>query len=124
MLDSEEGLLTLLINDSSQLVILLLDLLDNLVLYTLLLQHIVLHCGALLEGRSALVQKLFELADLKSTGLLEGHTTTAATMIIEIAVIAESDVMDAAVSGKQVLMLAHADLGLRRLWLCRRHLWG
>ena len=47
--------------------------------------------------------------------MLEGHTATAATMQVEVAIVAESLIVDATVGGQGVLVLAHPNLGLRHL---------
>ena len=98
MLDCQEGLFSLLVNDRSESIILLLDLLHNFLLDALLLQYRRLHHRALRQRCVSLSQKLLELSDLIGTRLLQGHTTATATMIIEVAVIAERLVVDSAVS--------------------------
>ena len=110
MFDSQESLLALLVNDCCQLGILLLHLLDNLLLDALLLKDLSLHGGALLVGCFSRAQKFLELVDLECAGLFERHSATAATVQVEVAVIAEGLVVDAAVSLEGVLVVAHANL--------------
>ena len=111
VLDREEGLLALLVDDRGKLVVLVLDLLDDLFLDALLLHHRVLHARALLERLVRLVEQVLELTDLERARLLERHAAAAATVQVEVAVVAEGLVMDAAIRRQFVFVLAHADLG-------------
>lgn len=90
----------------------MLDLLDDLLLNTLLFLHGVLHGGALLEGIVGLAEQLLELADLERAGLLEGHSAAAATMQVEVAIVAKGLVVVAAVGLQGVLVGAHPNLRL------------
>ena len=76
----------------------MLHLLDNFLFDALLLHHCVLHTRASLEGAACLVEKLLKLRDLERTGLLEGHTATAATVIVEVTIVAKGLVVNTAVS--------------------------
>ena len=118
--DREECLLTLLVDDRCEFGVLVLYLLDDLFLDAFLLLHGRLHRLAILEGRVCLVEQLFELANLQGTRLFEGHSASAPTVVIEVAVVAEGLVVDAAVSRQRVLVLTHADFGLGDL---RSGLW-
>ena len=117
VLDCQESLFALLVDDGGQLVILMLNLLDDLLFNALLLHDSVLHGATLLECGLGLVEQLLELADLEGTCLLEGHTATAAAMIVEVAVIAKGLVVDATVSGKSIIVLTHSNLRLWDAWL-------
>ena len=111
------GLLSLLVDNLRQLVVLLLDFLDDFFLNALLLTDSGLHLRALLEGSLCMTEQLLELIYLKLTGLTECHTAATSTVQIEIAVIAESLVMDLTVGCQAVFVLAHGDLCLG-VWLC------
>lgn len=100
VLDRQEGLLPLLINDSCESIILLLNFLDDFLFDALLLKDCVSHVGAICEGCLRGLKELLELIDLVSTGLLESHTSATTTVIIEKAVIAERHVANPAVSGQ------------------------
>ena len=100
MLDRQESLLPLLINDSCESIILLLNFLDDFFFDTLLLKDCVSHVGAICEGCLRGLKELLELIDLVSTGLLESHTSATTTVIIEKAVIAERHVANPAVSSQ------------------------
>ena len=80
VLNREECLLSLLVHDGLELIVLMLDLLHNLLFDSLLLHHDGFHGGTGGEGSVSLIEQLFELADLESAGLLEGHTATAAAV--------------------------------------------
>ena len=97
MLDGEESLFTLFVDNGCQLGILLLNLLDDLFFNALLLEDLGLHGRALLVGALSGAQKFLELADLERAGLFERHSATAATVQVEVAVIAEGLVVDATV---------------------------
>ena len=97
MLNCQECLLTLLVDYGRELVVLVLYFLDNFLLDTLLLHDGVLHVRAGLEGRVGLIEQLLKLIDLESARLLQGHTATAPTVFLEIAVVAQGLVVDAAV---------------------------
>lgn len=64
------------------------------------------------------MEKFLKEADLLSASLFEGHTTAATDVLIEIAVIAQGLVMDAAVGGQLIAMLTLAYLSLN----CFNHL--
>ncbi len=97
MLDSEESLLTLLVNNGGKLVVLVLDLLDDFLFDALLFKNSVFHGRALAKGFVGLVEELLELVYLQGGGLLEGHSATAASVQVEVAIVAEGLVVDAAV---------------------------
>ena len=113
VLDCLESMLTLLVNNSIEPLVLLRHLLDDLLFDTLLLHDGALHGRALFEGSLRLVEQLLKVTDLQLGGLLEGHTAPAAAMIIEVTIVAECLVVDLAVRGQIVLVLAHSNLGLR-----------
>ena len=88
----------MLIDDGRKLGVLLLHLLDDLFLDAFLLEDLSLHGGALLVGCFGRAQELLKLVDLECAGLFERHSATAASMQVEVAVIAEGLIVDAAVS--------------------------
>ena len=98
MLNRLESLFSLLVDNRSEPLVLLRDLLDHLLFDALLLHDRALHCRALLEGSLRLVEQLLKIADLQLGSLLEGHTAPAAAMIIEVTIIAQGLVVDLAVS--------------------------
>ena len=110
VLDRLERLLSLLIDDGGESVILLGDLLDDLFLDTLLLHNRALHRSAFREGALSRTEKLLKLADLELTGLSKGHTATTATVQIEVAIVAQGLIVNLAVSGEGVLVFAHANI--------------
>ena len=77
----------------------MLYLLDDLFLNTFLLLYGRLHGLAILKRCIRLVKQLFKLANLKGSRLFEGHSASTATMVIEVAIVAESLVVNAAISG-------------------------
>ena len=88
MLNCQEGLFSLLVNDGCEPVILLLHFLYDFLFDAFLLVYCVFHLGALCEGGLRLGKQLLELANLIVARLLEGHTSAAATMQVEVAIIA------------------------------------
>ena len=76
----QEGLLSLLINDRGEPIILLLNFLYDFLLDTLLLLDSGLHGGAICQGSLRLLKELLELVDLVRAGLLEGHTSATASV--------------------------------------------
>lgn len=121
MLDRQEGLFALLVHDSRQLRVLLLHLFDDFFLDTLLFHHSVFHGGAFLEGCASLVEQVLKEVDLERARLSQGHAATAARVQVEVAIVAEGLVVDAAVGRQSVLMIAHADFrmghGVRHMGL-------
>ena len=115
MLNRQERLLSLLINDRCEPIVLLLHLLDDFLFNSLLLKNSGLHFRALAESKIGLAEKLLKLTDLVHARLLQGHASAALNMIIEVAVIAESHVTDTAVGRQGVLVLAHGNLRLRQV---------
>ena len=80
----------------------MLDLLDDLFLDAFLLIHRVFHLRAIVEGLRRQVEQLLELADLVLAGLLESHASSAAAMVVEVAVVAEGLIVDPAVRRERV----------------------
>ena len=70
VLDRQKSLLSLLIDNCCELVVLVLDLLDNLFLDAFLLQDGVLHRGTLAKGLLCLVEQFVKLCDLQCARLL------------------------------------------------------
>ena len=115
-------MLALLVDYGGEFVVLVLDLLDDFLLDTLLLKHSVLHRGALIQCLVSLAEQLLELVDLERAGLLECHAATAATMQVEVAIVAEGLVVDATVSGQDGLIIARTDANLS--FRCLRLSWS
>ena len=117
MLDDILSLHLLFIDDHFELLILLVDLLEHFLFKTFLLLQLVLHVLAGSERVRALAENLLELRDLLTCCLLEGHTLTAASMVLEVAVIAQSHVVSLAKDTKFVQMLAVLNDSALLLWL-------
>ena len=75
----------------------------------------------LVVGRIGLCQKDFEGTDLLSARLLESHTTAAAPVVLEVAVIAQGHVANATIGG-QILHFALALFDISHDSLSRHHL--
>ena len=117
MLDSQEGLLSLFIDYSSELGILVLYFLDDLFLNALLFLYSILHGRALLEGSLCLTEQLLKHTNLISTSLFECHSATTPSMEVEIAIVAEGFIADATI-GRQdglVITVTHSYFGFRHL---------
>ena len=114
VLDRQESLLSLLIDDRCELVILVLHLLDDLFFDAFLLENCVLHCGTLAKGFLCLIKQLVKLVDLQGAGLFQCHATSASTVLVEVAIVAECLIAHATIRGqlRLILTLAHADLSL------------
>ena len=97
VLDRQKSLLSLLIDNRCELVVLVLDLLDNLFLDAFLLQDSVLHRGTLSKGLLCLVEQFVKLIDLQCARLLQCHAAATSTVLVEVAIVAESLVTDATV---------------------------
>ena len=126
MLDSQEGLFSLFINDSGELGILVLYFLDDFFLDSFLLLYSILHGRALLEGSLCLIKQLLKHTNLVSASLFECHSTTAPSVVIEVAIVAEGLIADATVGRQDRLVTAitHSDFSLGHLesvldWLRR-----
>ena len=76
----------------------MLHFLDDLFLDAFLLLHSRLHGLAILKRCVRVVKQLFELANLEGTRLFESHSASTPTVVIEVAIVAESLIVDAAIS--------------------------
>lgn len=112
VLDRGESLLSLLIHDLLQQRVLLLHLLNDFLLNWTQTFHVEFHLRARFERGLGRFKHQLKLVDLIQSCLFEGHAAAAPHMILEIAIVAQGNVMDFAIGQQLVFVLTHAYLFL------------